>query len=207
MKRKINPNRMELFRLRKRLALAQRGHELLKNKLEGLIQQMTELLARYKVLRGQLDAQFVAVLDRFTVATAVSPQGAVAEAVAQNASPGALTIETRRFMGVSVPVFKPPPQPAAYRYAFTQTPPELDVAFEELLKLPHILFPLAELEKALHLLAHELERTRRRANALEYILIPELQGQRREIDQKIGEQERSNTSRLMKVKDMLMASR
>jgi V/A-type H+-transporting ATPase subunit D len=110
-------------------------------------------------------------------------------------------------MGVGVPTFAPPTQPEAYRYSLTQTPPELDMAFEELRKLPDTLFELAEIEKALLLLAHELERTRRRTNALEYVLVPELQADRKDIEQKIGEQERSNISRLMKIKDMLMAER
>ncbi|MFH1732868.1 MAG: V-type ATP synthase subunit D [Planctomycetota bacterium] len=207
MKKKINPNRMQLFRLRKRLVLAQRGHKLLKDKLEGLVQEVTELLVRYKKLRIRFDKDFPRLLARFTLASAVAPQGAVAEAVRQNASIVPLGVEDRRVMGVAVPTFTAPPQPDAYRYSLTQTPPELDVAFEELRKLPEMLFELAEVEKTLLLLAHELERTRRRTNALEYVLIPELQADRKDVEQKIGEQERSNISRLMKIKDMLMAKR
>ncbi len=205
MRKKLNPNRMELFRLRKRLVLAQRGHKLLKDKLEGLVQEVTDLLGRYKTLRRRFDQKFTDVLARFTLATAIAPQGAVAEAVSQNASTAELEVETRRVMGVALPRFYPPAQPEAYRYSLTQTPPELDVAFEELRKLPDALFELAEVEKTLQLLAHELERTRRRTNALEHVLIPELQEQRRDIEQKISERERSNVSRLMKIKDMLMA--
>ncbi len=207
MKKKINPNRMQLFRLRKRLVLAQRGHKLLKDKLEGLVQEVTELLARYKKLRTRLDQDFPKLLARFTLASAVAPSGAVSEAVRQNASVMPIEVADRRVMGVGVPTFAPPTQPEAYRYSLTQTPPELDMAFEELRKLPDTLFELAEIEKALLLLAHELERTRRRTNALEYVLVPELQADRKDIEQKIGEQERSNISRLMKIKDMLMAER
>ena len=207
MKKKINPNRMQLFRLRKRLVLAQRGHKLLKDKLEGLVQEVTELLARYKKLRIRFDREFPRLLARFTLASAVAPSGAVSQAVRQNASVAPLNVAERRVMGVGVPTFSPPAQPEAYRYSLTQTPPELDVAFEELRKLPDTLFELAEVEKALLLLAHELERTRRRTNALEYVLIPELQADRKDIEQKIGEQERSNISRLMKIKDMLVAER
>jgi len=207
MKKKINPNRMELFRLRKRLVLARRGHQLLKDKLEGLVREVTRLLGKYKALRQEFDEWFPLLLRRFTLAVAVAPQGSVADAVRQNASSAEFEIEQRRFMGVTVPAFRPPPAPEAYRYSLTQTPPELDGALDELRKLPKLLFQLAEAERTLQLLAHELERTRRRTNALEYILIPELQEQRRDIEQKIGEQERSNISRLMKVKDMLMAER
>ena len=196
---------MELFRLRKRLVLAQRGHKLLKDKLEGLVRELTEMIARYKVLRDRFDEELPRLLARFTLATAVAPQGAVADAVRQNTSPAELKIEHRRVMGVSLPSFRPPPTPEAYRYSLTQTPPELDIAFEELRKLPDMLFELAEVERTLQLLAHELERTRRRTNALEYVLIPELQEERKDIEQKIGERERSNISRLMKIKDMIMA--
>ena len=207
MKKKVNPNRMELFRLRKRLVLAQRGHKLLKDKLEGLVRELTDTIAKYKGLRKRLDEELPHLLARFTLATAVAPQGAVAEAVRQNVAPARLAIEHRRVMGVAIPVFKPPAPPESYRYSLTQTPPELDVAFEELRKLPDTLFELAEVERALQLLAHELGRTRRRTNALEYVLIPELQEERRDIEQKISEAERSNISRLMKIKDMLMAER
>jgi len=207
MKKKINPNRMELFRLRKRLILAQRGHKLLKDKLEGLVREVTDLLSRYKTLRARLDAAVPRLLGRFALAAAVAPEGAVAEALRQNAAPAELEVGDRRVMGVAVPAFRPPAPPEPYRCGLTQTPPELDAALMALRELPHLLLEVATVEKTLLLLAHELERTRRRTNALEYVLIPELQDERRDIEQKIGEQERSNISRLMKVKDMLMAGR
>jgi len=207
MKKKISPNRMELFRLRKRLVLAQRGHKLLKDKLEGLVRELQDTMGRYKELRQRFDEEFPRVLARFTLAKAVSPEGAVAEAVQQNASTAELEVGSRPVMGVSVPVFKPPPPPERFRYSLTQTPPELDVAFAELRKLPDLLFELAQTERTLCLLAHELERTRRRTNALEYVVVPELQESRADIEQKINEAERSNTSRLMKIKDMLMVGR
>jgi len=210
MKRKTNPNRMELFRLRKRLVLAQRGHKLLKDKLEGLVQELTGRLARYKRLRRRFDRECPRLLARFTLATAVAPQGTVAEAVRQNAETTPLRVEPARIMGVVVPQFRIPVaafRERVFRYSLTQTPPELDVAFEELRTLPELLFELAETERALQLLAVELERTRRRTNALEYVLIPELQETRRNIEQKISEAERSNISRLMKIKDMIMAER
>ncbi len=207
MKKKISPNRMELFRLRKRLVLAQRGHKLLKDKLEGLIQELTGRLGAYKSLRQRFDETLPRILARFTLATAVAPQGAVAEAVRQNATTAPLEVEHRRVMGVPVPLLKPPQTPSAFRYSVTQTPPELELAFEALRELPKMLFELGQMEKALLLLAHELERTRRRTNALEYVLIPELQEERRDIERKISEAERSNISRLMKIKDMLIARR
>lgn len=207
MRKKINPNRMELFRLRKRLVLAQRGHKLLKDKLEGLIREVTEQIERYDRLRREVDTEFPKALARFTLAAAVASEGAVAGAVRQNASVGDIHVDTRRVMGVPVPMMKAPKMPESFRYSLTQTPPELDAAFEELMKLPRVLFQLAESERTLQLLAKELESTRRRTNALEHVMIPELQEQRRDVEQKISEQERSNISRLMKVKSMLMVNR
>ncbi|MFO7898916.1 MAG: V-type ATP synthase subunit D [Planctomycetota bacterium] len=207
MKKKVNPNRMNLLRLRKRLVLAQRGHKLLKDKLEGLIRELTDLIPTYRRARDEVDRTFPGLLARFTLATAVSPRGAVREAIAQNATSAELTIDRRRVMGVTTPVFQPPEPPESYRYSLTQTPPELDMAFDELQQLPDLLFRLAQLERSLALLAAELGRTRRRANALEYVLIPELQQQRREVEMKINERERGNITRLMKVKEMLMEER
>lgn len=207
MKQKVNPNRMELFRLRRRLVLALRGHKLLKDKLEGLVRELTALLADYADLSRRFDADFPRIFARFTLAAAVAPQGAVADAVRQNVRPAPIQPDIRRVMGVPVPVFKPPELPTAFRYSLTQTPPELDLAFDELRRQAELLFRVAETERALQLLARELERTRRRTNALEHVLIPELRAARKDIEQKLGEQERSNTSRLMKVKDMLLARR
>lgn len=207
MKKKVNPNRMNLLRLRKRLVLAQRGHKLLKDKLEGLIRELTDLIPTYRRVRDELDRTFPGLLARFTLATAIAPRGAVREAIAQNATSAELGVDRRRVMGVTTPVFQPPESPQSYRYSLTQTPTELDLAFEELKRLPDLLFRLAQLERSLALLAAELERTRRRANALEYVLIPELQQQRREVEMKINERERGNITRLMKVKEMLMEER
>lgn len=207
MKRKVNPNRMNLLKLRKRLVLAQRGHQLLTDKLEGLVQHLTEQIPVYRRIRDEIDATFPGLLARFTLATALSPQGAVREAIAQNATSAELGVDHRRVMGVSTPEFHPPDPPESYRYSLTQTPPELDIAFDELKKLPDLLFRLAQLERSLTLVAQELQRTRRRANALEHVLIPDLQQQRRTIEQHINERERGNITRLMKVKEMLMEQR
>jgi V/A-type H+/Na+-transporting ATPase subunit D len=207
MKKKINPNRMELFKLRKRLVLAQRGHKLLKDKLEGLVREITELIPEYKTLRKEFDASFPRLLARFTLASAVAPGGAVREAILQNATTAELQVDVKRIMGVTTPIFTPPEPPTSYRYSLTQTPPEFDIALEELRKLPQTLFRLAEKEKTLFALARELQTTRRRTNALEHELIPELQEARTDVEQKINEAERSNISRLMKIKDMLMAKR
>jgi V/A-type H+-transporting ATPase subunit D len=207
MKKKVSPNRMNLFRLRKRLVLAQRGHKLLKDKLEGLVRELQDLIGRYQGLRERFDAMFARVLARFTLAAAVGPEGAVAEAVRQNAAAADLRVSRRKLMGVAVPALKPPPPPQHIGYSLTQTPPELDVAFEQLRELSALLFELAEIEHGILQICRDLERTRRRTNALEYVLIPELQEERRDVEQKIAEYERANTSRLMKIKDMLMAER
>jgi V/A-type H+-transporting ATPase subunit D len=227
MKEKVSPNRMQLFRLRKRLVLAQRGHKLLKDKLEGLVRELQERLEHYRELRRRFDERVPQLFARFTLAGAVAPEGAVDEAVRQNATAAELAVTTRRVMGVRVPTFSFGGQRSAdaseaspassgataspvnpkFRYSFTQTPPELDAAFESLQELPSLLFEMAETEETLLRLCRELETTRRRTNALEYVMIPELQESRRDVEQKIGEYERSTTSRLMKIKAMLMQER
>jgi V/A-type H+-transporting ATPase subunit D len=235
MKEKVSPNRMQLFRLRKRLALAQRGHKLLKDKLEGLVRELQERLEHYRELRRRFDERVPQLFARFTLAGAVAPEGAVDEAIRENATTAELQTTTRRVMGVRVPTFSfggphatddapegrpsSPAEPASqdnpeseirnptFRYSLTQTPPELDAAFEALGELPGLLFEMAETEETLLRLCRELETTRRRTNALEYVMIPELQDARRDVEQKIGEYERSTTSRLMKIKEMLMQER
>ena len=207
MRRKVPPTRMELLRIRKRLALAVRGHKLLKDKLEALIKEITPLLPRYRSLVEEVERRFPAVVGRFAMADAASPAGAVDAAVSQNVAPADLTFRERWFMGATIPEAEPPAQFGAFSYSLVRTAPELDAAVRDMRELLPALVELAVLEQTLLRIAVELERTRRRTNALEHVLIPELQEARKDIEQKISETERSTISRLMKIKDMIMARR
>ena len=205
MKRKIPPTRQELFRLRRRLEIALRGHKLLKDKLEALIKEITPLLPRYRSLVEEVERRFPAVVGRFAMADAASPAGAVDAAVSQNVAPADLTFRERWFMGATIPEAEPPAQFGAFSYSLVRTAPELDAAVRDMRELLPALVELAVLEQTLLRIAVELERTRRRTNALEHVLIPELASARKDIEFKLSELERSDTTRLMKIKEMLEA--
>ena len=206
MKQKVSPTRMELFRMKRRLELATRGHKLLKDKLEALVRELMPLIPKYKKLLAEVEATLGGALRRFALAAAASPAGAVETAVAQNVQPIDVSYERAWYMGVTLPKFGEPKLPTRYAYSFVETAAELDTTVESMKNLPALLLELARIEHSLYTIARELERTRRRANALEYVVIPELTETRKEIESKIRELERSDISRLMKVKEMLDAA-
>ena len=203
MRTKVSPTRMELFRLKRRLELATRGHKLLKDKVEALIRELLPLIDEYKMLSDEVERKLGAALRQFAMAQAASQEGAVETAIRQNVQPVDVPFERAWYMGVYLPKFGEFKLPSEYRYSFVETAAELDEVIESMKELPALLLKLARVENSLFTIAHELERTRRRTNALEYVVIPELQESRKEVEQKIGELERSDISRLMKVKEML----
>ena len=204
MKRKVPPTRMELLRIRKRLVLAVRGHKLLKDKLEGLIKEVTERLDALKRLRLELDAAFPHVIQLFVKAAATASPPA-AEAAAALAYPGGvLQRHVQRVMGVVIPTLEFSLATDLHPYNLDETSPYLDAAIQRLIELFPRIVELAQLEDVIRRLADELERTRRRTNALEYSVIPDLRDTRRSIEARLEEYTRSDISRLMKVKEMLL---
>ena len=203
MRKKVSPTRMELFRLKKRLDLARRGHKLLKDKVEALVRELLPLVPKYRALLEEVERKVGSALRQFALADAASLAGAVEQAVKQNVQPMDVTCGRTWYMGVYLPKFGEPVLPTRYAYSFVETAAELDETVESMKELPALLLELARVEQTLFVLARELERTRRRTNALEYVLIPELIASRKEVEQKIGELERGDISRLMKVKEML----
>lgn len=206
MRLKVNPNRMELLRLRRRYALALRGHRMIKDKLEGLVKEFLSLSRDYKDVRGAVDRELPELLKPFVLARLTSPKGAVTTALEHSVSALELEIGHSRVLNVALPSYNAvlPPAP---RYSLLDTAGNLDTAVSRLRDyLPRIL-RLTELEHSVWLLAREVEETRRRVNALEYILIPELRGSIRSIKARLDEMERFNISRLMKVKEILEAKR
>ncbi|MDO8136090.1 MAG: V-type ATP synthase subunit D [Candidatus Brocadiales bacterium] len=202
MRLKVNPNRMELLRLRRRYALALRGHKMLKDKLDGLVKEFLHISTEYKDLRTSLDRELPELLRPFALAGLTSPRGAVATAIGQ--SRGILELKPRHWRILNVLLTSleasPLPEPS---YSLLDTPGELDTAIIRLRGyLPRVL-KLAELEHAVRLLAKEVEETRRRVNALEHVLIPELKESIKFIKAKLDEMERFHISRLMKVKEIL----
>jgi V/A-type H+-transporting ATPase subunit D len=196
---------MELLRVRKRLALAVRGHKLLKDKLEGLMKEVTEHLQELKELRLALDQEFPEVIELFVKAAATASVPATETAAALACAGAVLQVQQRRIMGVAVPSLEVTLADDLAPYNLEETSPYLDAAVRRLLELFPRIVHLGQLEDTIRRLADELERTRRRTNALEYSVIPDLRATRRLIEARLEEYTRSDISRLMKVKEMLVA--
>ncbi|MFO7915559.1 MAG: V-type ATP synthase subunit D [Candidatus Krumholzibacteriales bacterium] len=203
MKKKYNPNRMTLIRLRRRLELARRGHKLLKNKQEKLMQNFFGLIGEANRLRSKVEEELLSINDRYIRSRIFSETQAVTDALELSGAEGELEAGSRYEMGIRIPVYRAtfPDSPPSYR--FSSSSPGLDGAFEDLYDIFPSLLDLASRENALLRMADELERTRRRVNALEYVLIPDLEETINSIERKLSENERSNQTRLMKIKDMV----
>ena len=202
MRLRVNPTRMELLKIRRRLATARRGHKLLKDKLEGLMKEFMERVAGYKELRRRVDAGLPRVLGRFTLAELLAGTKELRAALESARPVAEVGFRTVKLMSVPAPEIRltlGPPKP----YSFLDTPAELDAAVAAMRELARTLVELAEREEAVRRLAREVEKTRRRTNALEHVLIPNLQETRKYIAAKLDENDRSNVSRLMKIKDII----
>lgn len=205
MKRKVNPNRMMLLRLRRRLELARRGHKLLKNKQEKLMKNFIALAHDTSELRRRLEKIFMEISMHYLKGRSVTGRQWLEDALSLTTMAGTLETGMRSEMNVRIPRFTFTIPDGAPAYSLHGTSPELDVAFEKLRDNFQELLDLAASEDGLFKLADELEKTRRRVNALEYILIPDLEAEIRSIESKLSEAERSTQTRLMKIKDMVEA--
>lgn len=203
---RVNPTRMELKRLKTRLTTARRGHKLLKDKRDELMKQFLDIVRKNKILREKVEQSLIEVHKSFTVAAAVSSPAMLEEALMLPKKEGTLSVGYQNIMSVDVPVFgfniKGEDSSDSYNYGYAFTSGELDSAVDLLGKTVFDLIALAETEKASQMLAMEIEKTRRRVNALEHILIPRLEAGIKSITMKLDENERGNLTRLMKVKDM-----
>jgi len=203
MRLAVNPTRMELQRLKKRLILAHRGHKLLKDKQDELMRQFMALVKAIKGLRQEMEKGLEAAFRSFALSRLrLAPQEAE-EALALPSKRINLQVEEKRMMNLRVPVFTSQIEGKMRCYGFYNTNSDLDRSLRELEKVLEKMLQLAQAEKTLQLLAQEIERTRRRVNALEYILIPSLQETIKYIDMKLSEMERGNLTRLMKIKEIL----
>jgi len=204
----VTPTRMELTRLKGKLKTAQRGHKLLKDKRDELMKQFLDTVREIKSLRAEVEAELMQVHKSFTVASALMSAPAMEQALAYPKQSVELAMTTKNVMSVMVPVYdfrtKTRSDSDIYPYGFAATSGELDTAVEYLGKVFEKLLKLAQIEKAAYLMAGEIEKTRRRVNALEYVMIPETQEAIRYINMKLDENDRATTTRLMKVKDMLL---
>ncbi len=200
-----SPTRMELLRLKRRIALARKGHKLLKDKQDELIRILFELIEGLRELRKKVEEELSESVKRFVLARSFMDPEEIEELFLVPSMKAGIEVGERKVMTVLVPTFKAMLEGDFLSYGFANTSPELDVSLESLQKSFKDLIELAEKEKALELLAIEIEKTRRRVNALEYILIPELESTIKFISMKLSEMERSDITRLMKIKDIVRA--
>ena len=204
----INPTRQELNRLKNRLRTSIRGHKLLKDKRDELMKQFMDVVRENRALRKRVEEGLMKAHGAFTVAAALMSPEMLEQSLLYPKQSVELDMTFQNIMSVDVPQyqFRTSSQDPGevYPYGFAQTSGELDDAVDALSRVLTDMLRLAEIEKTSQLLAEEIEKTRRRVNALEYVKIPEMQDNIKYITMKLDENERSNTIRLMKVKDMIL---
>lgn len=206
--KQVNPTRMELTRQKKKLATATRGHKLLKDKRDELMRRFLEMVRENKALREKVEAGIYAANQNFVLARAGMSDEVLNVALLMPKQEVYLETATKNVMSVEIPVFEyktktsNPSDIYSYGYAFTSG--DLDDSVYKLSSILPDLLKLAEVEKSCQLIAAEIEKTRRRVNALEHVMIPRAQNNIKYIKMKLDEAERSSQTRLMKVKDMML---
>jgi len=207
MEIRVNPTRMELNRLKGRLKMAERGHKLLKDKRDELMRKFLELIRENKNLRERVEKELSGSFANFLLARAVMSAETLEEAIMYPKAKVELDVSTVNVMSVNVPKFHTPDNSGqdadAYPYGFANTSGELDSSIAALSEVFPSLLKLAEMEKSVFLLAEEIDKTRRRVNALEHVLIPQLNTTIKYISMKLDENERGALTRLMKIKDIV----
>ena len=202
----VNPTRMALSNLKGRLVTAKRGHKLLKDKQDELMRRFIEMIRKNKKLRIEVEKELSNSFKSFLLASAVMSPEFLEQAVAFPKEQVSVAIETKNVMSVNIPKMefdRTGSSGAIFPYGYAQTSSELDDAILELHSVMDMLLELAEVEKACQLMADEIEKTRRRVNALEYRTIPDLEETIKFIRMKLDENERATITRLMKVKDII----
>ncbi len=204
----VNPTRMVLTNLKKRLKTARRGHKLLKDKRDELMKKFLAIVKENRKERQVVEKMMTDVYSRFIMARALMSDTHLEEALIFPKQKITLKATSKNVMSVEVPVFEFSTEGQTgddiFPYGFATTSGELDGAMIALQKVTPHLLKLAELEKTAQLMADEIEKTRRRVNALEYVMIPNLEETIKYIVMKLDENERGNLTRLMKVKDMML---
>ncbi len=205
---RVNPTRMEMKRIQTRYQTARKGHKLLKDKRDELMKQFLDVVREDKLLRERVEASLEGIYTSMSIAGAVTSPKMLEEALICPKKEGELEVDYQNIMSVIVPEFRFRVQATggsdSYNYGLAFTSGELDASLRDLSGLLEDLVRMANLEKKAQLLAEEIERTRRRVNALEYILMPQYLATIKSIKMKLDENERGNTTRLMKVKDMML---
>ena len=204
----VTPTRMVLNQLKGRLKTARRGHKLLKDKRDELMRQFMDVVRLNKELRRKVEEGMTGAFASLTEASTIMSPEMLEQALLYPRQSVELGMSFKNIMSVNVPVYsfrtKNNDPSEIYPYGFAQTSGELDDALEKLAKVFEDMLELAQVEKTMQLLAEEIEKTRRRVNALEYVMIPNFEESIRYISMKLEENESSTKVRLMKVKDMVL---
>lgn len=199
----VTATRMTMLDLKKQLVVAQRGHKLLKDKQDGLMQEFLKIVRRAKELRLQVEEAIRLANTYFVQAQALMPKSFLQNALSIPIQEMKLTVETKNVMSVKIPMFSLQTKKSGFGYGMYQTKGELDLAIRKFAEVFELLILLAEIEKTAENLAVEIEKTRRRVNALEYTLIPDLNDTLKFIKMKLGEAERSAIVQVMAIKAMI----
>ena len=207
-KRAVTPTRMVLNQLKGRLRTASRGHKLLKDKRDEEMRQFMDIVRRNKLLREKVDEGLSKAFAAMSMASAVMSPEMLEQSLLYSRQKLELNVSHKNIMSVNVPVYdftsQAPDQSGQLPYGFAQTSGELDDALSQMYAVFEDMLELAQVEKTMQLLAEDIEKTRRRVNALEYVMIPELQENIRYITMKLAENESATKVRLMKVKEMVL---
>lgn len=202
------PTRMELSNLKKRRQVAVRGHKMMKDKRDELVRRFIVYARRNKELRDEVEEKLSVAMRSFVLARASMSGAEIEEALMYPARAASVVAQTTSVLSIPVPKLAMETQEGySYPYGYATTGAELDAAVQQLAESLPLLLELAEVEKACSRLADEIEKTRRRVNALEYVMIPQFNETIRSIQMKLEENDRQNTTRLMKTKEMLQADR
>ena len=204
----VTPTRMVLNQQKKRLKTAQKGHKLMKDKCDELMRQFMDIVRLNKELRTKVEEGLTAAFGSLTVASAIMSPEMLEQALLYPRQSVELQVKYKNIMSVNVPQYtfktKNDDPSEIYPYGFAQTSGELDDALDQMARVFEDMLELAQVEKTMRLLAEEIEKTRRRVNALEYVMIPELEGNIKYISMKLEENDNATKVRLLKVKDMVL---
>ncbi|HHY11746.1 MAG TPA: V-type ATP synthase subunit D [Firmicutes bacterium] len=218
MEIRANATRQELTRLKGRIRMAQRGHRLLKDKRDQLMREFLSIVHESRQLRQQLEEQLGVAYKSFSLARAVLSPSVLEEALMVPGGAEEIAVSYRHIMNVVVPEMEIAGQGRGHDHVNgsgrTGTPPsyglattssDLDDAIARFQGILPLLVRLSYVERTIHLLADEIEKTRRRVNALEHVLIPELEQAVKSVEMRLEEMERANISRLMRIKEIVRA--
>jgi len=200
MRISVNPNRMELMRLRRRLVLAERGHKLLKDKLEEIMRRFLRLVRELYNLQEIVSLKLKKVFLSFVLVRSRDSRKDLERLIPE----GKLILATKeeRIFNLTIPRFEIEEKEVS-DYDFLNTESELDVGLRKTQELLKDLMEMSRLWKAVELLSHEIEVTRRRVNALEHVLIPSIKETISYISSRLEEMERSYQVQLMRVKEII----